>query len=367
MTGSRRKDIVVPSLAASTGLALPALRGRQGDRLMYLVLPTNNILNTFFTTEMEPVDDRAQRPLDPKHAEKIGDYIVANPTEYALGAITYAVDQPGEFESIEEGADIGVLRMPLTARLRSVDGQHRRRGIKDAIDIVAAVGEQHTALLIYVEPSLDKRKQMFSDMNNTARVVSKAINVAYDSRDPFARAVNDIVASHPLLVGRVDSEASRVRPGSDAFYTLGAVYDAVKRLFVGQSGRVRQPNQYNEAEIRERAKRFFDLLRDARPEFGKATTHEKLDELRGRNITFSSTTLRVIAGAVHELVWKDSATEASTALKELVEPLAAVDFGPGAPIWRDCGFVTPGKTTPNARAQEIREATQALAAHLRDN
>ncbi len=168
---------------------------------MYLVLPTNDVLNTFFTTEMEPVDDRSQRALDPKHARQIGDYIVANPTEYALGAITYAVDQEGEFEPFEEGADIGLLHLPLTARLRSVDGQHRRRGIKDAIDVLAAVGEEHTALLIYVESRLDKRKQMFSDMNNTARVVSKAINVAFDSRDPFARAVNVVVAIPPPARG----------------------------------------------------------------------------------------------------------------------------------------------------------------------
>jgi DGQHR domain-containing protein len=352
----------VPTLASRTGLSLPALRGRQGARTIYLVLPTNNILNTFFTTEMEPVDDRAQRPLDPRHAKKIGEYIVANPAEYALGAITYAVDQEGEFEPVEDSADIGILHLPLNARLRSVDGQHRRRGIKDAIDVMAAVGEQHTALLIYVEPRLEKRKQMFSDMNNTARVVSKAINVAFDSRDPFARAVNVVVAAHPLLVGRVEVESSRVRPGSDVIYTLGAVYDAAKRLFVGQAGRVREPNQYSEEEIRERAMRFLDLLQEARPEFAEASD---LDLLRNRNIVFSSTTLRVIAGAVYACIWKDPPTDPAAALKELVEPLAAVDFSPGAPMWRDAGFVTPGKTTPNARAQEIREATRVLAEHLR--
>jgi DGQHR domain-containing protein len=356
----------VPNLATRTGLSLPALRGRQGTRTMYLVLPTNNVLNTFFTTEMEPVDDRSQRQLDPKHARKIGDYIVANPTEYALGAITYAVDQEGEFEPFEEGADIGVLHLPLNARLRSVDGQHRRRGIKEAIDVIAEVGEEHTALLIYVESRLDKRKQMFSDMNNTARVVSKAINVAFDSRDPFARAVNALVESHPLLVGRVETEATRVRAGSNALYTLGALHDAVKRLFVGQAGRVRQPDQFSEDDIHDRSMQFFDLLRDARPEFGQATDEHALDELRSRNILFSSTTLRVIAGAVHEHVRRAGTADPQTVLKQLVEPLAAVDFSPGAPLWRDSGFVTPGRTTPNARAQEIREATRTLTAHLTD-
>ncbi len=352
-------------LSTRTGLSLPALRGRQGNRVIYLVLPTNNVLNTFFTTEMEPVDDRSQRPLDPAHARRIGEYITGNPAEYLLGAITYGVDVEGEFQPVEEGADIGVLHLPLTARLRSIDGQHRRRGLKDAIDVLAEVGEHNTALLIYVEPDLAKRKQMFSDMNNTARVVSKAINVAFDSRDPFARAVNALAAQHPLLKGRVEAEAARLRPGSDALYTLGAVYDAVKRLFVGTAGRVREPGKFQEAEILERGGLFLDLLQKARPEFGQATDAQALEKLRAESILFSSTTLRVMAGAVYECVWKDPTT--GLEIDALVEPLSAVDFSPDARLWRNTGFVSAGRATPNARAQEVRAATQALAQALRQS
>ena len=46
-----------------------------------------------------------------------------------------------------------------------------------------------------------RRRQMFADMNNTAKRVSKAVSISFDSRDPFARAVNDI-ADYPLLAGR---------------------------------------------------------------------------------------------------------------------------------------------------------------------
>lgn len=343
-----------------TGLSLPALRGHQGDRVMYLVLPTNNVLNTFFTTEMEPVDDRAQRPLDPKHARDIGDYITRNPAEYLLGAITYAVDVPGDFEEVEAGSGIGLLHLPLTARLRSVDGQHRRQGIKEAIDVVTQVGEDNTALLIYVESDLAHRKQMFSDMNNTPRVVSKAINVGFDSRDPFARAANRLVAEHPLLRGRVETTAARTRPGSDALYTLGAIHDAAKRLFVGTTGRVRDPDKYTEDEIVVRATALFDLLARSRPEFAQAVDAESLDALRTRSILFSSTTLRVIAGAVSTVIARDGVE----AITDLDEDLRDVDFGPAAPIWVNAGFVSPGKTTPNARNQEVLAATQALVSAL---
>ncbi len=352
-------------LSTRTGLSLPALRGRQGARVMYLVLPANNVLNTFFTTEMEPVDDRSQRPLDPAHAKKIGRYITENPTDYALGAITYGVDVEGEFEPVQDGADIGVLHLPLDARLRSIDGQHRRQGLKEAIDVVDEIGRHNTALLLYVEPDLAKRKQMFSDMNNTARVVSKGINVAFDSRDPFARAVNTLITQHPLLQGRIETQAARLRSGSDALFTLGAVYDAVKRLFVGTGGRVRDPGAFQEAEILERGSRFMDLLQKARPEFDQVRNTASLEELRAASILFSSTTLKVLAGAVYECVWRDPST--GDDITELVPPLSTVDFHPNAKIWRDTGFISAGKATPNARAQEVRAATRALAELLHNN
>ena len=69
------------------GIALPALRGRQGDRTMYVVLPTMTEVNNFIPPDMEPAVERAQRALDPKHAKAIAEYIVdkqniGNDSEY---------------------------------------------------------------------------------------------------------------------------------------------------------------------------------------------------------------------------------------------------------------------------------------------
>lgn len=341
-----------------TGLALPALRGRQGARLMYLVLPENAVLNTFFTTEMEPMEDRSQRQLDPRHAREIGDYIVRNPEDYALGAITYAVDQPGDFEELVDGTGIGVLRLPLNARLRSVDGQHRRHGIKQAIDTASEIADQHTALLIYVEPDLSKRRQMFSDMNNTVKKVSKAINISFDSRDPFARAVNRLIVEHSLLADHVEVHGTRVLAGSPHYYTLAAIHDAAKRLFVGPTGRVRDQSKFKDDEIYRVSADFFDMLGSARDEFRVASDPAALEQLRSESILFSSTTLRVIAGAVWavlggEVLGKDQSM--------LTGPLSRVDFSPTAALWLESGFVTPGRSTPNARSQELHSATQALS------
>lgn len=347
------------SLFTQTGLALPALRGRQGTRTMYLTLPTNSILNNFFPIDLEPAEDRSQRSLDPNHARQIGNYISSNPSEYALGAITYAVDNEGVFTEVEPGSNIGILRLPLDARLRSIDGQHRREGIRLAIDAVSSLAAHTTALLIYVEDDLAKRRQMFSDMNNTARKVSKALNVSYDGRDPFARVAGAMAESHPLLAGRVERESSRVQPGSANLFTLSSIHDALKRLFVGPSGRVKDSARFEEADIEARGAALFTSLLEARPELAAGSDNDMLNEIRARSILLSSTTLRVVASsfwaASEELEEHivDLASSFTSALRE-------VDFTPSAAIWADSGFVSPGRATPNARSQEMKAASDAL-------
>lgn len=340
------------------GLSLPALRGEQGGRKFYLTLPTNALLTGFFPSEIEGSEDRSQRPLDPNHARQIRDYVVGNPAGFALGALAYAVDMDGEFEEVSPGSGIGVLRLPLTSTLRSIDGQHRREGLRQSIATVPELQLQSTAVLIYVEPDLGLRRQMFSDMNNTARKVSKALNVAYDGRDPFARASSEISSTHPLLSGRVDRVNPRIVAGSGNIYTLAAVYDALKRLFVGPVGRVKDTSKFDEQEIVNRGARFFDALSSGRPEL-LTTNPDELDDLRVQSILVSSTTLRILASGV----WSAGETvgDINRVLDSLSASLSAVDFTPSAEIWQEAGFISPGRTTPNARSQEMKAASEALA------
>lgn len=339
------------------GIALPALRGRQGGRVFYLTLPTNTVLTGFFPSEIVESEDRSQRPLDSTHARQIRDYITNNPSTFALGALVYAVDKEGTFEEVAPNSGIGVLRLPLDARLSSVDGQHRREGLRQSLSVAPELQNQSTGVLIYVEPELVQRRQMFSDMNNTARKVSKALNVSYDTRDPFARAASTVSELHALLSGRIEKLNPRVLTGSGKLFTLAAVYDALKRLFVGPLGRVRDSTRFDEAEVVARGMEFFNALQVSRPELQEADT-SALEELRSKSILLSSTTLRVIASAV----WDASEHVGLRAVMgTLAETLRGVDFSPSAALWQESGFVSLGRSTPNARSQEMKAASDALA------
>ncbi len=342
---------------ANIGVSIPALRGKQGSRTMYLALPSNAVVNNFIPPDMEPAAERSQRAFDPNHARRIGEYIVGNPDEYVLGAMTYAIDREGIFDPVEPGAPIGMLTIPLEARMRSIDGQHRRHGIKSALDVMEEIGEEHSAILFYVEDDLEKRKQMFSDMNWTPRPVSKSVNVGFDSRDPFSRAVQHLVDSHPLLIGRAEAERASIPKGSTKLFTLGNLHDVLKRLVIGPERRLTAGKKVSEAEIIEAGDDFFTFLMESRDEFQKVQADpEATEDVRKSTILLNGTTLRMVAGAIFYAT-RDRGYD----LDELKEPLSEIDFSPTAPMWStETGFVPAGKMTPNSRLQEIRAATHAL-------
>jgi DGQHR domain-containing protein len=324
---------------------------------MYLALPSNAVVNNFIPPDMEPSHERSQRAFDPNHARRIGEYMITNPDEYVLGAITYAIDREGTFDPVEPGAPIGMLTIPLEARMRSIDGQHRRHGIKTALEVMDALGEEHSAILFYVESDVEKRKQMFSDMNWTPRPVSKSVNVGFDHRDPFSRAVQHLVDSHPLLMGRAESERASIPKGSTNLYTLGILHDVLKRLVIGPERRLTAGKKVEDAEIIEAGDEFFTFLMESRDEFQKVHADpESTEDVRKDTILLNGTTLRMIAGAVFFAI-KDR----GYVLDDLKEPLGEIDFSPTAALWQtETGFVPVGKTTPNSRLQEIRAATSAL-------
>lgn len=345
----------------SPGVPVPALRGVQGGRTMYVTLPRNRVLNNFFPREMEADTSRAQRPYDPNRADQIARYMADNRTDYVLGALTYALDVDGRFEEAEPGSGIGVLWIPLESRLRSTDGQHRRGAIKLAIDVLDELAEDNTALLIYVEPDIEKRRQMFSDMNWHQKPVSMSVNVGFDRRDPFARVTQELVATHPLLKGRIETERPSVGASSEYLYTQGAVYDALGRCVAGVGGRVRNREKWadRDDDLRTIGTQFFDLLVRARPELQALLDGKSLpSQIRSQSILGSSTTLRAIAGAFF-LAQKEGLDA-----EEMTPGLARIDFSPRNSAWRKVGFVSPGKSTPNARLQEVRAASQAMAKEI---
>lgn len=339
---------------------IKALRGRQGGRVMYLTLPNQQELAGFFhrETESAPNEERVQRPFEQKRADEIALYVKSNEDDYVLGALTYAVDQDGLFEETEPGSDVGVLWLPVGAVMRSIDGQHRAGGVRELLRTVQDLASQHVAILIYVEPDTVKRKQMFSDMNSHQKRVSGSINIAFDTRDPFARVARRLAKTHPLLKDRIEELAPSVRAQSEKLYTLKAVYEALKTSMVGVGGRVR--TQPTEKDILATGKALFDTLIESRPELERiATGRLTPSELRQSSLLASSPTLRVIAGGCR------IAAEEKVTVSQIRARLRKLDFSADNEWWSRIGFTAPGKLMASSRLQELKAGEEYVGAVLR--
>ena len=352
------------------GIRVPAIRGRQGKRIYYVTNLPNEFLRNIFK-DVQPAAEKSQRPIDPRHSHAIQEYIRFNRADYLIGALTYAMDTEGAFKELGESTEsdfaLGELSIPMDTTFSSLDGQHRRQALIDLLDEIPELKSETTAVLIYVEPDTAKKRQMFSDMNSTPKKVSKSLNVAFDSRDPFAKGAKLLIKKHPMLLNRTEEMAPRVKADSPNFFSLSAVQDTLKKLFVGSAGRVKEPSKYTEKIVLKRGNEFFNILLSARPEYLEAlNSASSLDLYRKQTILFSSTTLRAIAGAVHKALNYYGVEELDEINSQIDSALREVDFSTTSKMFIKAGFIKKGSSTPSARNQEILAATNAIFELMKD-
>jgi DGQHR domain-containing protein len=352
------------------GTELPAIKGKQGGRTFYVTNLPNAVFKTFLKG-VESAVEPTQRPLDPRHADAIADYIRDNPDEYVIGALTFAVDRELPFKPLDGGENsefsLGVLSLSLGANVHSLDGQHRREAIIKLQSESQSLSTDSTAVIFYVEPDLTKKRQMFSDMNSTSKKVSKSLNISFDNRDPFARAAKDLITQHPMLKDRVEQLAPRVKADSQDFFSLSSIQDALKKLYVGTGGRVKDASNITDEEIVARGFEFFDVLLKARPEYSEAQRSKSaLLAYRTSTILFSSTTLRALAGAVYKANNYYDGQSSTKIHDKLVNGIGKIDFTVKSKLFLDAGFITPDNGTPSARNQEVISATNAIYNALKD-
>ena len=151
----------------------PAVRGVQAGRAFYTVMcPLHLIPRIFLYDEDEVAPEvRAQRTLNSSRVPELTRYIIENRKEYVFSALTASIDGELTFEPIGEGevgADIGKLRVPMSANFLINDGQHRRAALVRALEADPELGDESIAVVFFEDRGLDRAQQMFTDLNQHA-------------------------------------------------------------------------------------------------------------------------------------------------------------------------------------------------------
>src|SRR5438132_194555 len=141
--------------------SFPAVRGIQSGREYYVTMcPLSLVPRMFLFDETGlPPELRAQRVINRARIPEIVRYMVQNPKTYTFSAITASIDSHVHFTPFDEydpQKRVGILEVPMTARLVINDGQHRKAAIDQAIKLNPELGHETIPVVLFVDAGLKR-------------------------------------------------------------------------------------------------------------------------------------------------------------------------------------------------------------------
>lgn len=213
----------------------PALRGRQAGSEFYIAMCPMRLLPKIFVFDDEevPPELRAQRTLNRHRVPEITKYLVENPNGYVVSALTASVDTSVRFNPAPEqgpSGSLGMLEIPMDARLLINDGQHRRAAVEEAMKECSELRDDHVPVLFFVDQGLMRSQQIFADLNKHAIRPSDSLSTLYDQRDPSSELARYIALTVEGFKGMTELEKSSLSNRSAKLFTLSGIKHASRSL-----------------------------------------------------------------------------------------------------------------------------------------
>jgi DNA sulfur modification protein DndB len=213
----------------------PAARGVQAGRPCYIAMCPMRLVPKIFVFDEEevPPELRAQRTLNRSRIPEMADYLINNPDNYTLSAITASVDEQVHFEPMADtgpAVNLGMLTVSMNAQILINDGQHRRAAIEEAIKVAHEIGHDHIPVLFFVDKDLKRSQQMFADLNKHAVRPNDSLSTLYDHRDPSSELARYVVANVECFRRLTEMDKSSLSNRSSKLFTLSSIKLASRSL-----------------------------------------------------------------------------------------------------------------------------------------
>jgi DNA sulfur modification protein DndB len=239
---------------------------------------------------------RAQRTLNRARVPEIAEYLVGHPESYVLSALTASVDAEVHFQPADEGrqGSLGLLQIPMDARILINDGQHRRAAIEEAIRQRPEIGQDNVPVLFFVDEGLQRSQQMFADLNKYAVRPSYSLSTLYDHRDPGSDLARFLASQCLTFKGLTEMEKSTISNRSTKLFTLSSIKHASRALLR------KQLKDEITTEEKLLAKEFWEAVAENIPDWQRARAREvSTAELRQDYVHAHGVTLHALglAGA----------------------------------------------------------------------
>lgn len=281
---------------AAFEIHLPAIRGKQAGREFFLVMCPLGVLPRLFRAEDEDVKPelRAQRVLNRGRIPEMARYIAENPESYVLSSIVGSVDREVIFDPVQGRAGatgMGMLKLPVAARLLIHDGLHRRAAIESAIRANPRLADETISLVLYVDPGFQRAEQIFSDLKRHEARSSRSQGILCDNRDELALITKEVIRRVDAFEGMTEMVRSKISNRSLKLFTLSGIYHATGILLA----------HHQETPFAEKlalATRFWTEVSDQIPDWGRAKRREVSPaELRATRVHSHAIALSALARA----------------------------------------------------------------------
>jgi len=253
--------------------SFPAVRGLQAGRPFFIAMCPLRVVPKIFVFDEEevPPELRAQRTLNRARVPEIANYLVENPRSYVLSALTASVDAKVSFvpfETNENVGGLGLLRIPMDARILINDGQHRRAAIEAAVRDLPELGQDNVPVLFFVDEELRRSQQMFADLNKYAVRPSYSLSTLYDHRDPGAELARFLAQKCTVFRGNTEMEKSTISNRSTKLFTLSSIKHASRALLR------KHAREAVKEEEKLLAKEYWEAVGEQIPDWGRAREHK---------------------------------------------------------------------------------------------
>ena len=331
----------------------PAAQGKQAGREFFIAMcPLRMVPRLFvFDEEEVPAELRAKRTLNRARVPEIAHYLVSRRDAYVMSALTASVDAAVRFTPFEHGSQssLGLLQIPMDARILINDGQHRRAAIEEAIKENPGLGHDNVPVLFFVDEGLVRSQQMFADLNKYSVRPSDSLSTLYDHTDPSSELARYLASECTTFKGLTEMEKSTISNRSTKLFTLSSIKRASRALLRKQSKEEVSP------EEKLLAKEFWEAVAEQIPDWVRARRREvSTSELRQEYVHSHAVTLQALGIAGAELFAKRPKN-----WRAQLKALRKVD-------WLRSNVSTwEGRALVNGRISKASTSVQLAANHLK--
>ncbi len=372
--------------------AIPALQGKFGDTEYYL---TTMKVGEFVRTVRLPrdipgwedlsIEERYQRDINLARVRKGLAPYFANEVHRFSGSLILAVmhDEGMVFEPLTKfggrsgvpalyqsaAGDMGFLTMRGDEILVPLDGQHRAKAFKFAIDGVDdnnrpiehaksntdLAQDQVSIILVRFEPT--RARHIFSKINRYAKPTSKADNLITDDDDAMAVMTRELLSEEGVIPARlVKLGANTLNKTAPEFTTISTFYDStidiVKGLNTIGAGSVNQMTDEQRECVTEDVRRVWKKLLSGIDLWAKAVADASTEgdgtrrEIREQTVLGKPIGQRALVNAF--MTMRDCCDGVPE--DELCKRLNRINWDLGDEIWHGVlmnpnGRIMSGKTT----------------------